>query len=102
MPRACKTVLIGHDPVGNPLYARVTVQVGRCKYCGRPEAKLCDFPVSNPKRKSKTCDAKLCVVCAVKVKPEHADKLKAAGVVLASPDSTELCPPHARLLGIGG
>lgn len=49
----------------------------RCK-CGNRSTRLCDFPLSGAKV-GKTCDAKLCERCAVRVGPNkdycraHAD-----------------------------
>jgi len=38
----------------------------RCRYCGRPCTKLCDFPVER-NGKVTTCDAKMCGWCATHV-----------------------------------
>ena len=102
MPRVCDNVVI-RDDAGNPIgVARVTRHARSCSACGRGvSAAQCDYPLSG-KRRGATCSKHLCARCAVRVKPEHQEQIRAAGVVLSSPDSTELCPPHARHLGIGG
>lgn len=42
----------------------------RCRHCGRwaDPARLCDYPM--PARKSKTCDAVMCLGCATQVGPD--------------------------------
>ncbi len=47
--------------------------------CGRSHTKLCDFPLKGAKA-GKTCDAKLCDRCAVRVGKD-----------------TDYCPAHARV-----
>ena len=50
--------------------------------CGRPSSRLCDYPLVPLEvgKDPKTCDAKLCPRCAVKVGP-----------------NSDYCPAHARL-----
>lgn len=55
-------------------------QVKRCKNCGRPLTKLCDYPLRGEK-KGQTCDAPLCNACAV-----------------SQGENVDYCPPHARLV----
>jgi hypothetical protein len=50
--------------------------------CGRPSSRLCDYPLVPLEfgKEPKTCDAKLCPRCAVKVGP-----------------NADYCPAHARM-----
>jgi hypothetical protein len=41
----------------------------RCKYCGRPGDKLCDYPLSGAKA-GQTCDVPMCSRCATHVPPD--------------------------------
>lgn len=50
----------------------------KCKWCGKPTEKLCDFPVTRDGKKT-TCDAKMCSGCTKKVGK-----------------NIDYCPPHAR------
>lgn len=56
------------------------VHVRRCRTCGAPSTKLCDFPLRGEKA-GQTCDVPLCDRCAV-----------SQGV------NRDYCPPHARLV----
>lgn len=47
--------------------------------CSKWASKLCDFPVHNPKKKSRTCDAPMC--------DQHATSMG---------KEIDYCPPHAR------
>lgn len=51
---------------------------GRCKWCSRPLAKLCDYPVKRNGVMG-TCDAPMCERCATAVDAD-----------------TDYCPPHER------
>ena len=50
----------------------------RCKWCGGPIAKLCDYPVKRDGKEG-TCDAPMCARCATSIAPD-----------------VDYCPPHAR------
>jgi hypothetical protein len=52
----------------------------RCRVCGRPATKLCDYQLTGPKA-GQTCDTPLCDRCAVSL-----------GV------NMDYCPVHARLV----
>jgi hypothetical protein len=56
--------------------------------CDRPAPFLCDFSVS--RKKSGTCDAKLCEGHAV-AQPSH-HRVEPG----STPDRVDFCPPHAR------
>ena len=49
-----------------------------CVVCGRPHAKLCDYPLTGEKQ-GKTCDRALCAQHTAHVPPD-----------------TDYCPTHAR------
>jgi hypothetical protein len=55
----------------------------RCRWCGAPHTKLCDFKLSG-KKAGQTCDAPMCDRCATRM-----------GEVAG--DTVDYCPPHARL-----
>lgn len=55
----------------------------RCKYCGFPGNKLCDYPLSGIKG-GKTCDAPMCEKCATHVPPD-----------------SDYCKPHAAMIATG-
>jgi len=56
----------------------------KCKVCGRPATKLCDFVVApaHGHLPAKTCNKSLCDACAVHVGPD-----------------TDHCPDHPRATG---
>lgn len=102
MPRVCERITL-HDDAGNVVgSAHITrdVRYSSCVSCGgRAGAAQCDFPLTG-KRKGATCSKHLCARCSVRLTPAEIEKVRAAGVALASPDETDLCPAHARLVGV--
>jgi len=44
----------------------------KCKFCGKPSSKLCDYPVGTG-----TCDAQICRACTTHIEPD-----------------TDYCPNH--------
>jgi hypothetical protein len=54
--------------------------LGKCHYCGRPQQKLCDYPLSGEKA-GKTCDIPMCERCATHVPPD-----------------TDYCRVHAKMI----
>jgi hypothetical protein len=60
----------------------------RCKTCGGPSERQCDFKLKGSKR-GKTCDQHMCSRCAVP-QGKHATGAHAG-------DTIDYCPAHARL-----
>ncbi len=50
----------------------------RCKFCGKPATKLCDFPLHGPKQ-GLTCSIPMCDQCAT-----------------AQGEGIDFCPAHQR------
>jgi len=69
MPRRCVPL---RDSSGK-LIGSMTVDVRRhsCSGCGRNATLQCDYPVTKPRRRSKTCDAWLCHRCSREVGPDR-------------------------------
>jgi hypothetical protein len=60
-----------HVDLGNGTRAIICTRgrTQRCKYCGRPSTKLCDWPLAGEK-KGKTCDIPMCERCAAHIEPD--------------------------------
>lgn len=76
----CRTIKL---PDGTTAIACTRGRRGTCSVpgCGRPSERLCDYLLApfEVGKEPKTCDAKLCSRCAVRVGPNK-----------------DYCPPHAR------
>lgn len=55
----CHTI---RDDYGRPVGMVCRGRKAACRYCGRPQAALCDWPLEGP-QKGHTCDIPMCKAC---------------------------------------
>lgn len=97
----CERIELDHK--GEKVVVTVCSRGGRTKRCacGKPGTRLCDYPKPSKRKRDKTCDAPMCVACAVHIEPnrdlcaEHAKAVRSIGwpaELLADPH------PHAMVV----